>query len=69
MTDNQQPKPRKWTAYYITGTIYVSAITTVYADTLEEAEARVTEELNRPGREQYYQLWLRDGKWMKARYE
>ena len=57
---------KSYVGYYRAGQWH-SAIASVLAPSPEKARERVEEELKKPGRRRYWQLWVRDGKLVKEK--
>lgn len=50
-----------YTAVYGTDGLYPHSITTVIADSIEDAREKLTQQLNRPGRWDFYRVWVEQG--------
>ncbi len=59
---------KSYVGYYLTGRWH-NPIISVLAPSPETAQARIEEELRKPGRHRYRQLWVRDGRQVKEKKE
>ena len=59
---------QSYVAYYREGQWQLS-LTSVLAPSVEVARTRLEQELRKPGRYRYWQLWHRDGKLVKVKEE
>lgn len=57
---------KEYTAYYLHHQLTV-AIISVLASSSDEAKERVEEELKKPGRGEYWQLWHKDDRLVKEK--